>query len=107
MTKNALIETRRVSDRLTSADACWVRLRNTKADPGGLTTGKSAASTNKKVSTRRPLIFDSRLKFNGAYGRAMPGPQAPSHQFELQTQHFSPIFSATCLCSFGGVGRSL
>ena len=52
MTQNALIETRRANDRLISADACCVKLRNTNADPGGLTIGKRAARTNRKVSTK-------------------------------------------------------
>ena len=50
ITKKALIATRRARDLLVAMEARLVMLRNTSADPGGLTTGKSAASTRRKVS---------------------------------------------------------
>ena len=50
MTKNALIEIRRASERRVATEARLVKLRKTSAEPGGLTTGKSAAT---KASTPR------------------------------------------------------
>jgi hypothetical protein len=55
MTKKAFTATRRASERLVWGEAFRVMLRNISPAPGGLTTGKSAASTSKKVSTRPSL----------------------------------------------------
>jgi hypothetical protein len=66
MTKKALIETRRASDRRVAADARLVKLKNTSAEPGGLTTGKSAASTNRNVSTNHSLSKSYVFVWRGA-----------------------------------------
>jgi hypothetical protein len=56
ITKKALVATRRARDLLVALEACLVMLKNTSADPGGLTTGKSAASTSRKVSMSSTLL---------------------------------------------------
>src|SRR5208337_29527 len=64
ITKKAFSATRRASERRSLTEAFCVMLRNMSAAPGGLTTGKSVASTSKKVST----IFKYPFRTNCAGG---------------------------------------
>ena len=101
----AFFATRQASSRRSSGAAPCVKARNTSAVPGGLTTGKIAASIRRNVltpfanwmraprcdlllaSSARPpgLALNFRNDFTGAYGAALPRRPATAPQIKSTT----------------------